>query len=753
MKRIILIMASVLCVMLVFMAEPISVMANEYETWDGEGFGRINRDGVRYIISKKKDDAKKINGEVWIEADSTVSIIGKLTIPKIVKERESDKIGYAVVGICSYGFNLQNKITAVNIEADLKEIGEKAFYSCEKLKKINLPSSLRYIGTNAFSATALKDIKIPSKVKVIKEGTFEGCSSLTKVTMEKSVTRIDDSAFASCAKLKTIILSKNLKTLGYHVFGGCRALKSITLPDTINNIGESCFKCCTSLKNLTLPSNVTKISEGLFYECTSLEKVVLGNDVKDIEDGAFSMCSALTEIKLPPKLKTINANAFNNSGLKNIDFPDSLRTIGPYAFCGCDKLHEAIIPEGVTKIDECAFSECEVLQRVEIPSTVKVIGKNAFWMCRALSELRLAEGVEEIGESAFHSTNLSEIDFPKSATIMYETSFMETPFIVNLNLKIQEEKDLFDYYIVNGNLLMANEYEYDADRNEYVGKKIHKIPDNVKRILCGIGTILTEEIDIPSGVEYMTSVIGIYDEIKLPSKLKHIDRIASPNLILLKLPDGLEELPEIECKSITSITVPSKITEITRNKPFQGCTNLKKLVFKGKLTYLPAGLLSGTQVTSFTIPETVETLNNINEGTELDSIVIPVGAKTIYWMNDTNLKNLEFKEGYNDFYSIDFSFCTSLENVKLPDSMTRIPRMFTGCVNLKKIILPKNLKVIEFMAFSDTGITDVTIPKGCESIEAEAFDSGTTLRIHKDSKLLDHVEELVNSGYKIVKYK
>ena len=39
---------------------------------------------------------------------------------------------------------------------------------------------------------------------------------------------------------------------------------------------------------------------------------------------------------------------------------------------------------------------------------------------------------------------------------------------------------------------MANEYEYDADRNEYVGKKIHKIPDNVKRILCGIGTILTE---------------------------------------------------------------------------------------------------------------------------------------------------------------------------------------------------------------------------------------------------------------------
>ena len=115
----------------------------------------------------------------------------------------------------------------------------------------------------------------------------------------------------------------------------------------------------------------------------------------------------------------------------------------------------------------------------------------------------------------------------------------------------------------------------------------------------------------------MTSVTGIYDEIKLPSKLKHIDRIASPNLILLKPPDGLEELPEIECKSLTGITVPSKITEITRNKPFQGCTNLKKLVFKGKLTYLPAGLLSGTQVTSFTIPETVETLNNINEGTEL----------------------------------------------------------------------------------------------------------------------------------------
>lgn len=756
MKKAMILLLSAICAMMMGIASPTPVQASstDYETWDGECISTLDKDGFTLRITKKRDEAKKINGEAWIEAAPALKLSGSVTIPKLIKEQDKDKTGYNIVGICANGFYWQDEITSVEIEADIKEIGKEAFYHCENLKEINLPSSLRYIGGSAFSGAGLIEVTIPKKVKVIKEGTFEGCSSLTKVTMKKSVTRIEDRTFQSCAKLKTAILSKKLKTIGAYAFSECSALTSITLPKSLKSIGDYCFRSCSNLKSLTIPSGVTSISDHMCYGCTKLEKVVMSDTVTAISEGTFMSCSALTDINLPSKLKKIGRDAFGGSGLKRITFPKSLRTIGPYAFTGCDNLSEAIIPEGVTEIGESVFSECKSLRRVEIPSTVKIIGKSAFMWCEKLSVLKLAEGIEEIGESAFHYTNLSEIDFPKSATTMYETSFEETPFMANLNQKIQDEKDQFDYYIVNGNLLVANEYEYNPENGGYEGKKLHKIPDNVKRILCGIGNIQTKEIDIPSRVEYMVSVWGSFAELKLPSGLKHIDGIESSVLTSLNLPEGLEELPEIYCGSLTSLTVPANITRITRQAPFSGCSNLKKLVIKGKVTYLPQRLLAYTQVTSFKIPDTVEVLNNINAGTELDSVVIPAGVKTIHWMDDYNLKNLELEEGYNEFLSIDFSRCSNLVNVKLPDSMTRIPSgIFVGCTSLKKITLPKNLQVIEYMAFTDTGITDITIPKGCEFIEPGAFDRGTTLRIHKDSKLLERVKEYEDCEYKIVKYK
>ena len=771
MKKLLAGFLSVMYLMLaVIMVEPAIVSAdtNEYKTWNGKCLSYFEQGNFRCFVKKERDTRKKINGEVWIEAAYNKKLTGKITIPKEIKRKSSDTVGYDIVGICSRGFSYK-EISSITIGANVKEIGGSAFRCCEKLTKVSLPSGLLYLRAEAFDqCKSLKEISIPNKVKTIEVATFRECKSLTKVTMKKSVTKIEDSAFYGCYALKKVTLSKQLKSLGSSVFNGCRALESITLPSTLKSIGDYCFEECESLKKITVPNGITKISKSMFFQCLSLKKAVLSDDVTDIGDNAFSSCKSLTDINIPKKLQNIGASAFSGIAISKIDFPDTLKTIGSHAFGVCTKLREAIIPEGVTKIGEYAFGECSSLYKISVPSTVKVI-PNSMCYLDPLTELKLAEGIEEIGETAFAHTKLDNISIPKSVKKFESTSFCGTPFMENIYLSCFDTDNYKDYYIINGHLLGINKFVYNggdlfidgkiflADKNGYIQKTRFDIPSGVKRVLCSIGDGYTEEVKLPSGVEYISDTItGCFKELELPSSLKYVRGITSGNLKSLKLPENLEVMPDLtNCSSLESITIPSKITAIN-GEPYGGfssCTSLKKIVIKGKITEIASGAFAGTALTSFDIPDTVKTIGNIYQGTTMDSVVIPAGITQIEWIWDTGIKSMKIKEGCKNV-QMHFDHCTSLKEVKLPDTLEQITDMaFEGCTSLTEIKLPTNLYGIGNSAFRDTGITDVKIPKGCGYIGTNAFNSGTTVRIHKDSKLLNDVDEYKNSGYKVVIYK
>jgi hypothetical protein len=81
-------------------------------------------------------------------------------------------------------------------------------------------------------------------------GAFEGCSSLTSITIPESVTEI-----------------------GEHAFEGCSSLTSITIPESVTVIGESAFAGCSSLTSITIPKRVTVIGGYAFEDCSSLTSV------------------------------------------------------------------------------------------------------------------------------------------------------------------------------------------------------------------------------------------------------------------------------------------------------------------------------------------------------------------------------------------------------------------------------------------------------------------------------------------------
>ena len=131
----------------------------------------------------------------------------------------------------------KNKITKVTIpdRADCKgyrlnvtAVGDKAFKSMKKLKKVTFGSNVKVVGKNAFS-NCKKLNKISFKnITTIGNDAFAGCKALKKLTIGNKVTVIGKNAFKKCSKLKTVVIGKAVKTISSKAFIGDNKIKKIT---------------------------------------------------------------------------------------------------------------------------------------------------------------------------------------------------------------------------------------------------------------------------------------------------------------------------------------------------------------------------------------------------------------------------------------------------------------------------------------------------------------------------------------------
>ena len=104
----------------------------------------------------------------------------------------------------------------------------------------------------------------------IGSGAFQGCSSLTSVTIPNSVTSIGDHAFHNCDSLISITIPNSVTSIGDYAFSSCDPLTSVTIGNSVTNIGQWAFENCTSLNEITLPASVKSIGENAFAGCTKL---------------------------------------------------------------------------------------------------------------------------------------------------------------------------------------------------------------------------------------------------------------------------------------------------------------------------------------------------------------------------------------------------------------------------------------------------------------------------------------------------
>ena len=489
------------------------------------------------------------------------------------------------------------------------------------------------------------------------------------------------SPFCNDTKIKVVTIDYGVTSIGKYAFRSCKNLTSVTMPNSLTSIGENSFDACIDLTSMIIPDSVKSIGEHAFYTCTSLKNVTIGNSLNMISNFVFVGCNSLENIMVDENnlnYSSIDGVLFNKKKTELIlypvgnsrnaySIPNSVTSIGYYAFWGCTNLRNIKIPNNVESIGDYAFYNCTSLTSVTIPNSVTSIGNDAFYGCSSLTSVTIPNSVTSIGNNAFYGClSLTSVTIPDSVTSIGYSALSSCTSLTSIEVSYDNE----NYSSVDGVLFDKDKtklIQYPAGSN----RTIYSIPNSV----ISIGS------DAFVGCTSLTSVT-------IPNSVTSIGGSAFSG-----------------CTNLTSITIPDSVTSIG-SYAFEDCTSLTSVTIGNSVTSIGGSAFSGcTNLTSITIPDSVTSIGS-------------------YAFEDcTSLTSVTIGNSVTSIGGSAFSGCTSLTSITIPDSVTSIgDYAFYECTSLKSVTIPDSVTSIGDYAFYEcTSLKSVTIPNSVTSIGHNAF--------------------------------
>ena len=255
----------------------------------------------------------------------------------------------------------------------------------------------------------------------------------------------------------------SVTSIGTHAFKKCSGLTSVTIPNSVTSIGNDAFYDCWNLRSVHISdlvawckidfwyesSNPLYFAHHLFMNSTEINDLVIPNSVTTIGNYAFSGCSGLTSVTIPNSVTSIGDEAFYGCDLTSVHISDLaawckihflFESQNPlyfahHLFMNGKEINDLVIPNSVTTIGDCAFSGCSSLTSVTIPNSVKSIGDYAFKDCSSLTSVTIPNSVTSIGDYAFKDcSSLSSITIPNSVTSIGAYAFYKCSSLSSITI-------------------------------------------------------------------------------------------------------------------------------------------------------------------------------------------------------------------------------------------------------------------------------------------------------------------------------
>ena len=672
---------------------------------------------------------------------STVQRIGSYAFyynDKLKKVSFAD--GCVLEELGDYAFS-QTGLEEIDLPESLVKINRSCFYNCTNLTYIEIPASVERIETWAFYNAGLEEIVFAENSKLNYIGTNAIYNTkITEIVIPKSVTHIDNYGLASNKLLESVEFEltddgeggkySNLAKLGTYVFQGT-ALTSFVFPEakgpieigtvnTSNVYTKHLFSGCTQLKSVHLSSSVSNI-DNMFAGCKSLQSITIAdnhpnfsfrfgddsilfnNPASEDEGLEIRLVVRLGEggvMTLPSGLTGISSRAFENkTDLVKVVIPNTVKSIGSYAFSSCINLREVEFEEGsqLTEITERMFSNCSMLQSIVLPDSIKSIGKYAFYTCVSLKTVEFPKYLEAIGQNAFNGcTHLQEANIPSSVKNIGNNAFSYCVSLTKANVPAA----IGTTGVVNSSDVYGNNiFSYNVSLTDLtIEDGVHALSNYMFRN-C---TALTE-VNIPESCKNIAQGAFTYcygiTEIELPATLTTIGNNA------------------FDYTGLTSIEIPASVTSIG-DSAFRHNDHLEEVTFAKKeggaeitTTLGNYAFADDPMLTAFDIPSTMNWTTASTAATAdtylfqnsgLKRIVIPNGAK-ITWLSNYM-----------------FAGCADLEEVIFAGNnvVNFGTYVFQGTTSLKSITLPSGLKLSTpstaatsaAYAFQNSGLESIVIP-------------------------------------------